>query len=98
MFQICSRRCIVLGEAGPGDRPEVANQRWPAQLEQGLHQDQGAAHGQGDGLLLRKPVPRPHPQAEVRRVRLYFQERGLLGVLVELSTQHCLNYVNSFWA
>ena len=71
---------LCAGKARLGDRPEVADERRSAQLEQGLHQDQGAAQGQGDRLLLREPLPRQGAQAKVRRVWPHFQKGGLLVV------------------
>ena len=69
---------FVSGKARPGDWPQVPDERRAPQLEQGLHQDQGAAEGEGDRLLLRQPLPRQGPQAEVRRIRPHLQEGGLL--------------------
>ena len=69
---------FLLGEAWPCDGPEVPDQRGPPQLEQSLHQDQGAADGEGHRVLLRQSLPRAHAQEQVRRVRVHIQERGFL--------------------
>ena len=66
------------GKAGLGDWSQVSDQRWQTKLEQSLHQDQGAENGQGDSLLLWKLCAWKNTQAEMRRVRIYIQERSLL--------------------
>ena len=90
---------FVSGKARPGDWPQVPDERRAPQLEQGLHQDQGAAEGKGDRLLLRQPLTRQGPQAEVRRIRPHLQEGGLLRERVCLicwffSTLHSLKKKN----
>ena len=56
---------FIVGEARPGYWFEVSDQRGSAQLEQGVHQDQGAEDGEGDRLLLRKLRTRKNSQAQV---------------------------------
>lgn len=56
---------FIVGEARPGYWFEVSDQRWSAQLEQGVHKDQGAEDGEGDRLLLRQLRTRKNSQAQV---------------------------------
>ena len=56
---------FIVGEARLGYWFEVSDQRGSAQLEQGVHQDQGAEDGEGDRLLLRKLRTRKNSQAQV---------------------------------
>ena len=55
-----------LGTTRLGDRTKVKDQCWPAQLEQGVHQGEGAAEGQGDCLLLWEPHLGESAQAEMQ--------------------------------
>ena len=56
---------FIVGEARPGYWIEVSDQRGSAQLEQSVHEDQGAEDGEGDRLLLRQLRTRKNSQAQV---------------------------------
>ena len=66
------------GTERPCDGTQVSDKCRATKLEQGLHQDQGAEEGQGDGVLLRESHARSCLEAKMQRFWIHIQERSVL--------------------